>query len=41
MGPGHIRLAPCRPAVTGLPGYQNGIGLWYGLVESGTAGKSW
>ena len=32
---------PWRPAITGLPGYQNGIGLWKGLVASGTVGNSW
>ena len=37
---GHIRFMPWRPAVTGLPGYQNGIGFWNGLVESGIVGKS-
>ena len=26
---------PWRPAVTGLPGYQNGIGSWSGFVASG------
>jgi hypothetical protein len=30
-GSGHIRFMPCRPAVTGLPGYQNGIGVLDGL----------
>ena len=36
-----MRLMPWRPAVTGLPGYQKGIGAWRGLVERGTLGKSW
>ena len=40
MGPGHIRLIPWRPAVTGLPGYQNGIGFCTGLVDIGIVGKS-
>ena len=40
MGPGHIRFIPWRPAVTGLPGYQNGIGFCTGLVDIGIVGKS-
>jgi len=38
--PGHIRLIPWRPAVTGLPGYQNGILSWTGFVDIGIVGKS-
>jgi hypothetical protein len=35
-----MRLIPCRPAVSGLPGYQNGIRSCSGFVDIGIVGKS-